>query len=103
MSQQPNLLPSRNSQGSAPVKSSRPVPLWLLRTEFFLRVMVRLYIGLMVLVLPWTHFWTENRFFLYYAAAAKFALSGVIRGLVSGLGILNVWIALTDAMRYHER
>lgn len=74
----------------------------MLRVEFFLRVMVRLYVGLIVLVLPWTHFWTENRLLLYYALAAKIAMSGVLRGVVSGLGILNIWIAMTDAIRYRE-
>lgn len=70
--------------------------------EFFLRVMVRLYIGLIVLVLPWTHFWTDNRLLLYYAITAKYAMNGVIRGLISGLGILNVWIAMADAIHYRE-
>jgi hypothetical protein len=74
----------------------------MLRVEFFLRVMVRLYVGLIVLVLPWTHFWTENRLLLYYALASKIAMSGALRGLVSGLGILNIWIAMTDAIRYRE-
>lgn len=76
--------------------------MWLLRTEFFLRVMVRLYIGLIVAVLPWTHFWADNRFLLYYATIANFALHGITRGLVSGLGLLNVWIALAEAVHYHE-
>ena len=70
--------------------------------EFFLRVMVRLYIGLILLVLPWTHFWTENRLLLYYAQAAHYAMNGIVRGVVSGLGILNIWIAMTEAIHYHE-
>jgi hypothetical protein len=77
--------------------------MWLLRTEFFLRVMVRLYIGLIVAVLPWTHFWSDNRFLLYYGTVASLSMHGVTRGLVSGLGLLNVWIALAEAVHYRER
>jgi hypothetical protein len=28
--------------------------------------------------------------------------SGAIRGLVSGLGILNLWIAISEAIHYKE-
>src|SRR5579875_3231309 len=98
---QPNPPSSVSPRGSAPVSPSPASPSWLMRVEFFLRVMVRLYVGLIVLVLPWTHFWTENRLFLYFAGAAKFAMNGAVRGLVSGLGILNIWIAISDAI--HDR
>ncbi|ACO33851.1 hypothetical protein ACP_2428 [Acidobacterium capsulatum ATCC 51196] len=97
---QPNPSSSVSPRGSAPVSPSPSS--WMLRVEFFLRVMVRLYVGLIVLVLPWTHFWTENRLLLYYALAAKIAMSGALRGVISGLGILNIWIAMTDAIRYRE-
>jgi|SRR5579875_1502265 len=101
MPPQPNLSPSVPPQGSASPRHAPAPPSWMLRAEFFLRVMVRLYVGLIVLVLPWTHFWTENRLFLYFAGAAKFAMNGAVRGLVSGLGILNIWIAISDAI--HDR
>ncbi len=65
--------------------------------------MVRLYVGLTLTVLPWTHFWTDNHLLLYFAPVAKIAFSGVTRGLVSGLGILNVWIALSEMIRQRER
>lgn len=100
MSEPPNLNPTQNPQGSA--THSRSAPNWLIRAEFFLRVMVRLYLGLTLLVLPWTHFWTANRLLLYYAPVAKIAFSGITRGLVSGLGLLNAWIALSEAI-HHER
>lgn len=64
--------------------------------------MVRLYFGFAVLVLPWTHFWTANRLLLYYEPVANLAFSGITRGLVSGLGILNIWIALSEALHHQE-
>ena len=67
-----------------------------------MRVIVRLYIGLILVFLPWTHLWTYNRFFLYYASVAKVVESGAIRGVVSGLGLLNLWIAISEAIHYKE-
>lgn len=64
--------------------------------------MVHLYAGLFLVFLPWMHVWTYNRFFLYYAGVAKVMESGVLRGLVSGLGLLNLWIAIFEAIHYKE-
>ena len=67
-----------------------------------MRVIVRLYLGLILVFLPWTHLWTFNRFFLYYAPVARLTASGAVRGLASGLGLLNLWIAVSDAIHYKE-
>ncbi|MGA8110352.1 MAG: hypothetical protein WB974_12995 [Acidobacteriaceae bacterium] len=75
---------------------------WLHRADLVLRVIVRLYIGIILVFLPWTHFWDYNRFFLYYAPFARFTESGALRGLISGLGLLNLWIALSEALHYRE-
>lgn len=64
--------------------------------------MVHLYLGLFLFFMPWLHFWTLNRLFLYYAPVAHFTQSGAVRGVVSGLGLLNLWIALSDAIHYKE-
>jgi hypothetical protein len=87
--------------GPALVQHARSAT-WLNRAEFFLRVMVRLYIGLILVFLPWTHFWTYNRFFLYYGTLAHITQNGALRGIVSGLGLLNLWIAITEAIHYRE-
>jgi hypothetical protein len=75
---------------------------WLRRADLFLRVMVRLYIGLILIFLPWTRVWAFNRFFLYYAHVSWLMESGAVRGLVSGLGLLNLWIAISEAIRYKD-
>ncbi|HTX42388.1 MAG TPA: hypothetical protein VMD25_11205 [Acidobacteriaceae bacterium] len=64
--------------------------------------MVRLYAGLILFFLPWTHLWTFNRFFLYYAPVAHLVESGAFRGVVSGVGLLNLWIAISEAIHYRE-
>lgn len=101
MQSSPNLA-SPQSSPAAPA----PVPPhqghWLRRADLFLQVIVGLYVGLILFFLPWTHLWTFNRFFLYYAPVAHLTESGAARGIVSGLGLLNLWIAITDAIHYTE-
>ena len=82
---------------------SHRVPRWLERVELFLRVMLRLYIGLAVCYAPWSHtFWDQNPLFLHFPALADFAAIGAVRGIVSGLGLLNLWLAFHDAMRRRD-
>ncbi len=64
--------------------------------------MVRLYVGLILFFLPWTHLWTFNRFFVYYAPVSRLVESGAFRGVTSGLGLLNLWIAISEAIHYRE-
>ena len=64
--------------------------------------MVRLYIGLILVFLPWTRVWEFNRFFLYYAHVATVMENGAFRGIVSGLGILNLWIAISEAIHHRD-
>lgn len=64
--------------------------------------MVRIYIGLVLIALPWTHFWTDNRLLQFVPQIAFIAVNGITRGVISGLGILNVWIGISDAIHYKE-
>lgn len=80
------------------------IPRWLERLELVLRVMLRMYIGLAVCYAPWSPmFWDQNPLFLQYPVVGSFAAHGAVRGLVSGLGLLNLWIAFQDAIRRRER
>jgi len=59
-----------------------------------------MYIGLAVCYAPWSHaFWDQNPILTGTPALASFASSGAVRGIVSGLGLLNLWIAFQDAIR----
>jgi hypothetical protein len=98
--------------GSVPVTARVPgaprgpqrIPRWLERIELFLRVMLRMYIGLAVCYAPWSPvFWDQNPIFTHFPAISTYAANGAVRGLVSGLGLLNLWIALRDAARYRDR
>ena len=76
------------------------IPRWLERSELFLRVLLRMYIGLAVTVAPWwPMFWDQNPLFVQFPTLSIYAANGAVRGFVSGLGLLNLWIAFRDAIR----
>jgi hypothetical protein len=111
MLQQPNLFSSQVPVTPPPrlavstpesAKPPRQSPRWLQRLDLFVRVIVRLYLGLIIDVLPWLHFWDENRLLTLIPHLAPIVLNGVARGIVSGLGLLNIWIAINDAIHYKE-
>ncbi len=119
MSQQPEMIASstpanpatdrRPSDGDAPASAPEPsridshpqrIPSWLIRAELFLRVLVRLYIGLAICYAPWSSlFWDQNPLFLQFPTLGIYAANGAVRGIISGLGLLNLWIAFQDAVR----
>jgi len=77
------------------------IPQWLERAEVFLRVLLRMYIGLAVCYAPWSRlFWDQNPIFLQFPTLSIYAANGAVRGLISGLGLLNLWIAFHDAIRH---
>jgi hypothetical protein len=85
-----------------PARHTHPqrIPRWLERAELFLRVLLRMYIGIAVCYAPWSHmFWDQNPLFLQFPTLSIYAANGAVRGIVSGLGLLNLWIAFHDATR----
>ena len=54
-------------------------------------------IGLVLLLLPWTFFWDSNYFFHLTPNLNEFWRSTYLRGGVSGVGLINLWIAIQEA------
>ncbi len=87
----------------APDPAPQRLPCWLERSELFLRVLLRMYIGLAVCYVPWSQaFWDQNPLFASFPTLGAFAAHGAVRGLVSGLGLLNLWIAFHDALHHRD-
>jgi hypothetical protein len=107
MPQQSNLFSSSPTNGST-VQDRQPapqpprrIPLWLRRIELYLYVIIRIYIGVIVLVLPWyAPLWADNLLLNHYPRVATFLMYGAVRGMISGLGLLNLWIAVVEAVRF---
>ena len=91
--------PSSLRRRSAP----RQIPRWLLVIEIALFVILRLYVGALVVLLPWRSVWTTNAFINNWPTVASFMAQGWVRGIVSGIGLLNIWIAFSVVFRRKRR
>src|ERR1700733_4153602 len=76
--------------------------LWLHRLLVLLLVFVCAAMGVLLLILPWRPEWTDNHFLLGSPGLRTFVSNGFVRGLCSGLGLLDIWIGFSEAVHYHD-
>jgi hypothetical protein len=50
--------------------------------------------GAMLLYLPWSGYWEQNFFLSYYPSLMRIALHPAFRGAVSGVGVLDIFLAI---------
>jgi hypothetical protein len=65
-------------------------------------VLFCLEVGIILTALPWTRIWTENSLLLGYPQIREFLMHNFVRGLVSGLGLVDIWMGVAEAVRYRE-
>jgi hypothetical protein len=53
-------------------------------------------VGLVLVVVPWSPFWERNYFVQIWPPLEAFTRSHLLRGAVSGLGIVNLWAAMSE-------
>lgn len=63
----------------------------LLRVVFLL---IWLELGLVLILVPWSEIWDVNYFLYQYPALGLFVKNPYLRGAISGLGVINVFLAL---------
>ena len=65
-----------------------------------LSVVSTLLVGLILAVAPWTPLWDANYLLSPHPALRLFLLSAFTRGAVSGLGLVNIVLALHEIHQY---
>lgn len=88
-----------------------PVPLaprsrWFQRIASVLLIVFCLELGLFLLIYPWTDGWSGNYFSWIGPARTQAVWHGFwnnpyLRGAVSGIGLVNIWIAAYEAFRMY--
>lgn len=72
------------------------------RILFVLFILFCIELGLFLLVLPWSELWGRNIFLSLFPELRSFLLSNYFRGALSGLGVVNLWVGLSDAWNFRE-
>lgn len=107
--------PALAAQPDTPVAEAPPAPPqhphgppWFRRVTTILFIIFCFELGLFLLIYPWTDAWTDN----YFAWAAPGAVQApwhefwnntYVRGGLSGLGLVNLWIAVAEVFRLFSR
>jgi hypothetical protein len=54
-------------------------------------------VGVILVVAPWTAWWESNYLLVPFPMVRALVLSAITRGLVSGLGLVNILLAVHEA------
>lgn len=97
---------------TSPTPGSLPRrPSWFQRVASVLFIVFCLELGLFLLIYPWTDSWSSNYFsYLGQSSIGPIRLqpalhlfwnNSYLRGAVSGLGLVNIWVAVAEALRMY--
>jgi len=83
----------------------RPIPVagleyrWYHKVYAVLFVTFCLEIGFFLLIFPWTDHWDSNYFSWLIPEWHRFWQNTYVRGAISGIGVINLYIAFVEAFR----
>jgi hypothetical protein len=105
----PEPVPPPQIEGTEAQPQERPTKIgWFQRLTSVLFVIFCFEIGLFLLIYPWTDSWTNN-YFAWIAPGAmqapwhEFWNNTFARGALSGMGVVNLWIAIAEVFRMFSR
>ena len=96
-----STLPSPESaeQPGRRVDLGRPAYTWYQKLSAALLVIFCMEVGLFLLIFPWTAYWESNYFANLIPQRHFYWDNMYIRGAVSGLGVVNLYIAGLELFR----
>ena len=77
--------------------------LWARRLLLVVYVAISLWAGMLLVIVPWTRAWTDNGYLLRWLPLRAIVLHGFVRGCVSGLGFINLWMGIWEGVHYREK
>ncbi len=94
----PSINPAQQNDAN-----TAPAPVWLQRLSLGVLVVFCLYLGLIIAVLPWWKaMWDRNPLLVHHPSLHDFLMLGPVRGLISGLGVLDLWIGISELIHYRD-
>ena len=96
-----NIADGRPAQTAAEEAVPRAT-VWLHRISLVIFVIFCIELGMLLAVLPWTPVWTNNGFVVAYPLLKSIVQLNFVRGLVSGFGLVDIWIGIWEAVHYND-
>ncbi len=97
----PPVASKLNGPSAAEIKVSRTT-IWLHRLSLVIFVIFCIELGMLLSVLPWTRVWTDNSLLNAYPSLRTVFQNNFFRGVVTGLGLVDVWIGIWEAVHYRD-
>ena len=94
------VLPGERNQPAH--KHVSAAEIWARRMFLITFVLLCTLLGVFLIVLPWRPEWTDNPLFVGHPSVRAVFASPFFRGLCSGFGLLDLWIAISETTHYHE-
>lgn len=104
-SSQPVVVPIQNSVAENPPTTAPPVSrfvVWSHRLSLVVLVVFCIELGMLLAILPWTMIWNQNSFLGAYPGLRTFMQNNFVRGIATGLGLVDIWIGIWEAVHYHD-
>jgi len=77
--------------------------LWAARLGAAIEVMFFVEAGMLLMVMPWIpNIWTHNSIVAGHVVLQAVVYSGFFRGVVSGLGLINLGLGIRAAFTYED-
>ena len=83
------------------VEQAPPAPVyrWYHKASALLFIVFCLEVGVVLLVFPWSEYWDNNFFSNWIPMTRDLWDHSYLRGAVSGLGIVNIFISFSELFR----
>jgi hypothetical protein len=89
--------------GPQPAEEYTLPPVWLQRLAVAVYVLFCMTLGMALVTLPWIGNWFEDGLVARWPALQHLLQQGFVRGAVSGLGLIDIWLGIIEAVRYQDR
>jgi hypothetical protein len=90
---------------AAPTTAGQPVPrfvLWSHRLSLVVLVVFCIELGMFLAILPWIPVWNQNTFLGAYPGMRALVQNNFVRGIATGLGLVDIWIGIWEAVHYRD-
>jgi hypothetical protein len=102
----PNQSPSAQASPEPPprllAEPAKP-GVWAQRLFRWIEAALCVWTGALVMILPWLRLWTENPLLTPWPTLKQVLTSTFVRGVISGVGLLDVWAGVFDAVHTRRR
>jgi succinate dehydrogenase hydrophobic anchor subunit len=97
------MMDADGRQGNPAPMQPEPAPVWLQRMSLVVLVFFCFVVGAFTAVLPWKQqVWDQNAWLLGHPAIQSVLLLGWVRGLVTGVGLIDIWIGVSELLHYRD-